>query len=135
MPVLKNPKHEAFAQAVALGAKQSRAYRKHVGKKCSAKTADEEGCKLAKSPKVLPRIEELRGRVAAKADAKFDMTKDSWLDELRQIANEARRCEDFSAASSALAHIGKACSFFDPEKHQMNVIVTLGGNADSRSSD
>lgn len=136
MPVLKNQKHERFAQAVAMGMSAAEAYRRHVSRgNCSDRTAEVNGSNLALNTEAKLRIAELRNKVAEKVEAKFDMTKEKWLDELRQIATEARQTGDFSAASGALAHIGKASSFFDPEKHQLDVIVTIGGNQDTDSQD
>lgn len=137
MPVLKNQKHERFAQAVAMGMSAAEAYRRHVAREKDADSLsiDPAASKLSNCDKVSARISELREKVAAKVESKFDMTKEKWLDELRQIATEARQTGDFSAASGALAHIGKASSFFDPEKHQLDVIVTIGGNQDTDSQD
>lgn len=135
MPVLKNQKHERFAQAVAMGMSAAEAYRRHVARNPDSIGAEQNGYLVANRNDVAIRIQELREKVAAKVEAKFDMTKEKWLDELRQIATEARQTGDFSAASGALAHIGKASSFFDPEKHQLDVIVTIGGNQDTDSQD
>lgn len=135
MPVLKNQKHERFAQAVAMGMPAAEAYRRHVARNPDSIGAEQNGYLVANRNDVAIRIQELREKVAAKVEAKFDMTKEKWLDELRQIATEARQTGDFSAASGALAHIGKASSFFDPEKHQLDVIVTIGGNQDTDSQD
>jgi hypothetical protein len=117
MPALKNPKHERFAQAVALNTPASQAYREHVsGGKCSDRTAEVESCKLANSPEIALRIAELRKGVAEKVEKKFNLTKESWLEELREIATEARMAEDFSAATGALSQIGKAAAFYAPEE-------------------
>jgi len=131
MPALKNPKHEAFAQAVALNMPASQAYAEYVsGGKCSERTAEVNGSSLALGTEVALRITELRERVGKAADKKFDMTKEAWLEELREIATEARMAEDFSAATGALSQIGKAASFYDPEKHTMEVNIIIGGNAE-----
>jgi phage terminase small subunit len=136
MPVLENPKWEKFAQAVALGMNATEAYRQHVSRgKCANTTAEVEGCKMSKSPKIAQRILELREKVAAKVESKFAMTKDKWLDELAAIAAEARQTGDFSAASGALAHIGKASAYFEPERHKLEIEVIIGGNAESQNQD
>jgi hypothetical protein len=137
MPVLKNQKHERFAQAVALGMSAAKAYRQHVAVDPDAKASviDPEASKLANDPKISPRILELREKVAAKVESKFAMTKDKWLDELAAIAAEARQTGDFSAASGALAHIGKASAYFEPERHKLEIEVIIGGNAESQNQD
>lgn len=95
----------------------SQAYAEYVsGGKCSERTAEVTGSTLANSSKVALRISELRMKVAKAADKKFDLTKDDWLEELRDIATEARRAKDFSAATGALSQIGKAAAFYAPEE-------------------
>jgi hypothetical protein len=131
MPALKNPKHEAFAQAVALNMPASQAYAEYVsGGKCSESTAETTGPKLAKESQIALRIVELRGRVSDRIEKKFDMTKDKWLDELAAIAKESRETGDFSAATGALREIGKGAAFYEPERHSLEVSVIIGGNAE-----
>jgi hypothetical protein len=131
MPALKNPKHEAFAQAVALNMPASQAYAEYVsGGKCSERTAEVNGSNLALSTEVALRITELRSKVSERAEKKFDMTKDKWLDELAAIAKESRETGDFSAATGALREIGKGAAFYEPERHSLEVSVIIGGNAE-----
>jgi hypothetical protein len=131
MPALKNPKWEAFAQAVALNMPASQAYAEYVsGGKCSERTAEVTGSSLANSSEVALRIVELRGRVSDRIEKKFDMTKDKWLDELAAIAKESRETGDFSAATGALREIGKGAAFYEPERHSLEVSVIIGGNAE-----
>lgn len=114
MPALKNPKHEAFAQKIALGSSAAKAYRQ--GWDCSEATAETNGPRLARDAQVMLRISELRMKVGKAADKKFDLSKDAWLEELREIATEARQAEDFSAATGALTQIGKAAAYYAPEE-------------------
>jgi len=117
MSALKNPKHEAFAQAVALNMPASQAYREHVsGGKCSDRTAEVTGSSLSNNSEVALRIEELRAKVAAKADRKFDLSKEAWLERLARIAASAEESEDFTAATGALREIGKGAGHYAPEK-------------------
>ena len=118
MPALKNPAYEAFAQDVALNMPAAQAYRKHVAEDPNGDpiSIDPRASKLANDGKVKARIAELRAKVAERAEKKFDMTKESWLEELREIATEARQAEDFSAATGALSQIGKAAAFYAPEE-------------------
>jgi len=137
MPVLKNQKHERFAQAVALGMSAAKAYRQHVAEDPNGdpNAIDPAASRLSSDIKVSSRISELREKVAAKVESKFNMTKDKWLDELAAIAAEARQTGDFSAASGALAHIGKASAYFEPERHKLEIEVIIGGNAESQNQD
>jgi phage terminase small subunit len=114
MPALKNPKHEAFAQSCALGMSAAESYRQ--GYDCSDATAETNGPKLARDAQVKLRIAELRVKVAERADKKFDMTKEKWLERLARIAASAEESEDFSAATGALREIGKGAAFYAPEK-------------------
>ena len=126
MPALKNPKHEKFAQACALNVPASVAYREHVsGGKCSDSTAEVTGSTLSNDSKVSLRIAELRARVAKKADDAFDMSKDNWLAELRDIATKAKQVADFSAATGALREIGKGAAFYAPEEVKHSGTVGL----------
>jgi len=73
--VLTNPKHEAFAQAIAGGHSAAEAYRAHISDKGSAKTSHEEASRIANFPKVSARIAELRSAVAKIAKKEFNFTK------------------------------------------------------------
>jgi hypothetical protein len=86
------------------------------GGKCSESTAETTGPKLAKESQIALRIEELRGKVAEKAEAKFGMSKDKWLERLAGIAEKAEDTGDFSAATGALREIGKGAGHYAPEK-------------------
>jgi len=114
MPALKNPKHEKFAQAVALNTPAAQAYRD--GWNCSPESAETAGPRLSKNVEVMSRIAELREKVAEKAERKFDMTKDKWLERLHGIATKAEEVADFSAATGALREIGKGAALYAPEK-------------------
>jgi hypothetical protein len=114
MPALKNLKHEAFAQAVALSTPAAKAYRD--GWNCTPESAETAGPRLANRVEVMSRIEELRAKVAEKADRKFDMSKDKWLERLARIAASAEEVADFSAATGALREIGRGAGHYAPEK-------------------
>lgn len=118
MPALKNPAYEAFAQDVALNMPAAQAYRKHVAEDPNGDSIsiDPRASKLANDGKVKARIAELRAKVAERAEKKFDMTKESWLERLATIADKAEDAEDFSAATGALSQIGKAAAFYAPEE-------------------
>ena len=126
MPVLKNQKHERFAQAVALGMSAAKAYRQHVARKNTADSSIEtDGPALARDSQVAIRISELRERVEAKIEAGFDMTRDKWLEKLAGIANDAHKTGDFSAATGALTQIGKAADFYAPAKVEVSGSVSI----------
>lgn len=123
MPALKNIKWEKFAQAVALNTPAAQAYRD--GWNCSDATAETNGPRLARDAQVTLRIAELREKVAEKAEKKFDMTKDKWLERLHGIATKAEDVADFSAATGALREIGKGAAFYAPEEVKHSGTVGL----------
>jgi len=127
MPALKNPKHEKFAQAVALNMPAAQAYREHVASDPSgpALSIDPAASKLANDNKVATRIEELRNKIAVKAEKKFDMSKDKWLERLARIAASAEEVADFSAATGALREIGKGAGHYAPEKVEHSGVTEI----------
>lgn len=133
MPVLKNKKHEAFAQAVALGMPASQAYVEHVSRdgNCTARTAEVESCKLANSPDLTLRIAELRKNLSERVEKKFGMTKEIWLERLEGIAAKAEEIGDFKAATGALSQIGKAVAYYAPEEIKHSGSVEIPGLADA----
>jgi phage terminase small subunit len=62
MPRLDNPRHEAFAQAVAKGSKGADAYRKGYGKEVAS--ARQRACELMKDRDISERIKELQSKSA-----------------------------------------------------------------------
>jgi hypothetical protein len=62
MPILANPKHEAFACKVAAGQQLGPAYRAVYGKKGT----DQNACRLSKIEKVAARVKELQGKAEVK---------------------------------------------------------------------
>lgn len=131
MPALKNTRHEAFAQAVALGMPASQAYADCVsGGKCSEATAETAGPALARSSQVAIRIAELKKGVAKTVERKFELTKERWFDRLDTIAGKAEDAGDFSAATSSLREIGRAAGWYEPEKleHSGTVNIRIGGD-------
>ena len=63
MPVLKNPRHERFAQNLAKGMSATEAY-KEAGYKSIGHAAEANGARLMRNDKVKARIAELQGSTA-----------------------------------------------------------------------
>lgn len=141
MPALDNPKHEAFAQAVALGMSATQAYRTEVSEEgCLTSTAMSEGCRLLGSPKVSTRVEELRKAVSKKAEERFGLTaetlirlhldvietplgevdKNSRLAQEYKIGKDGITIKTMPKASSA-AELAKLCGFYAPEKVEASI--------------
>ena len=129
MPALKNPKHEAFAQAVAAGMPASQAYVEHVSRdgNCSDRTAEVTGSKLQHTSEVSLRISELRKAASDVIDKKWRLNRETWLERLEGLATKAEAAEDFSASAKALTEVGKASGWYEPEKHELTINVTIGG--------
>jgi phage terminase small subunit len=82
MPVLKNPKHELFAQALAKGMSQVDAY-ESAGYEPDMPNA----CRLTRNDKVKARVRELQNRVAARTEE----TVEGLTAELRELAEKANQ--------------------------------------------
>ncbi len=97
MPILDNPRHEAFAQAFAAGATADEAYAQ-AGFKADRGHAS----RLASTDNVRARVEEIRAR----ASAKLEIT----LQYLMEKAEEARKAAmaggQPSAAVAAIKELG-----------------------------
>lgn len=97
MPPLQNPRHEAFAQALAKGKTRAEAY-VEVGYKPSEPHAS----RLASNGKVVARVTELLGRAAERALVTIESIARQ-LDEDRQLARELGQ-----AAAAVNATMSKA---------------------------
>lgn len=97
MPVLPNPRHEAFAQALAQGKTAADAYQQ-AGYRQSRSAAS----RLSTNVNIERRVAELQGRAAKKAE----VTIESLLDELEEARAIALKEKQSSAAVSAT--MGKA---------------------------
>ena len=86
--MLDNPRHEIFAQEVAKGMSQRRAYRVAFPKsvKWKDETVDSKASVLANTDKVLERINEIRSEASSKA-IKSAIERKEWLSAI--IDNEA----------------------------------------------
>lgn len=150
MPVLKNKKHEEFAQAVANGASATRAYLDCVsGGKCETRTAESNGSTLMKRTEVKQRISELRNEASDAASmSRQDMVK--WLERiLRAKPSEASEDSDICetlmtkagpfttlvSKQAAAEKLIKMAGWNEPEKHKLEVEVIIGGNAESQNQD
>ena len=79
MPILKNPRHERFAQLRTSGKTSSDAYREAVSNK--TRNADVNASQLASQPGVRERIEELKAESAAKCS----LSREAYIKSLVEI--------------------------------------------------
>lgn len=89
MAALENPRHERFAQELAQGISQRRAYRAAFprSEKWKDETVDSKASALAKSDKVSARVKELQEASASKA-IKTARERKEWLSEVMDSENE-----------------------------------------------
>jgi len=113
MPVLKNPKHERFAQLVAQGANYTQAA-KVVG--YSELRAGATGSNLAKKRNIADRIAELSARVAEQSVSISAVNRAWIMERLQEIAIKATAKEDFAPANRALELLGKENGMFVDRK-------------------
>jgi hypothetical protein len=113
MPVLPNPRHEAFAQALAKGKSATEAYTQ-AGYKVSAKTAAEAGSRLSRNVKVEARVTELQTKAAEKAE----WTAADRLKSLKGIL-DATVTSDPRTAIAAIAEANKMDGSYPPAQHRL----------------
>jgi hypothetical protein len=143
MPALKNPKHEKFAQAVANDCSAAEAYR--AGWKCSTESAETAGPRLARDVQVMSRIQELKDQ----ADKASKLTREgmvAWLERII-LAKPSEASADSDICETVMTKMGpftclcskmtaaekliKMAGWNEPEKHELEVFISLGGNAES----
>jgi phage terminase small subunit len=99
MPVLSNPKHEAFAHALASGVSATEAY---VSAGYSAQGAYASAHRLLKNADVSARIAEIQSNVAERVTEKTAITKAWVLDALRENFDRAMQHEAVRDSDGAL---------------------------------
>ena len=85
MPALKNPKHEAFCQAVANGSTGVQAYRDEVSNGCTTKSAIEQACVLLSDLNISSRVEELQKLAETTLEKRLGWNKEKALTYLVEI--------------------------------------------------
>lgn len=97
--MLENPRHEIFAQEVAKGMSQRRAYRVAFpnSNKWKDETVDSKASVLANTDKVLERINEIRERASSEA-IKTAIERKVWLsavidNEAADISSRLKACD------------------------------------------
>jgi len=113
MPVLKNARHEQFAQALAKGMTAEQAYTE-AGFKANRHNA----AALARKQHISTRVEDIRIRVSDKAE----WTAADRLAALKRI-HSAAEGTDPRTAISAIAEANKMQGAYPPAKHQLSGTV------------
>ena len=111
MPILDNPKHEAFARELAKGSSQAESYAS-----AGYRPSDQHASRLASDGKVLARVAELTARIT---DAVM-LTREWVLERLIANANAAMEERDGNVANRALELLGKELGMFvDRSEHTL----------------
>ena len=99
MAALENPRHERFAQELAQGISQRKAYRAAfpASERWKDETVDSKASKLAKDGKVLARVKELQEAAASKA-VKTARQRKEWLsavmdDDAEEMQHRLKACD------------------------------------------
>lgn len=108
MPVLRNSKHEAFAQALAKGSTADDAYAASGFSPHRSNAA-----RLSAKDSIRARVAEIKSRVADKAE----WSAADRLISLKAI-HEASKADDRRTAISAIAEANKMQGSYAPSKHQ-----------------
>lgn len=152
MPALKNPKHEAFAQAIANGSTGVQAYRDEVAIGCTTISAMVQASRLLADDKVSLRVAELQKLAETTLEKRLGWNKEKALsylveiletpvgevDKLHRLAQEYKDTEDSSqvklpSKADAMKQISAMCGWNEPEKHTLEVSVVIGGNAEGNN--
>lgn len=111
MPVLRNAKQEAFAQAIASGKTADRA------QKIAGYSKNHGNATRLKSNEVIKnRVEEIRGRVSEKAE----WSAAERLEALKRIATSGEQDNDRRAAIAAIAEANKMQGSHAPSKTELS---------------
>lgn len=103
MPVLKNARHERFAQELAKGATATKAY-----ELAGYKPHDGNAATLRGKQSVLDRVAELQGEIASKMTDDLAMTKDDVLKELAILAKATIAADNIKANDKRAACVDYA---------------------------
>lgn len=112
MPVLDNPKHEAFAQALFRGESASQAY-----VTAGYSRNDGNSVRLKGNEKVRSRLTELQSAAAEKAGVSLE----SCTEEFRKDREAARAAGQIAAAIKATEHIAKMHHVYIEKREQTNI--------------
>jgi phage terminase small subunit len=115
MPVLKNQRHERFAQEVAKGVSAIKAYK--VAGYAEA-TAHSNAARLMDNDGIRARIDELQGKVAAKTEVTIEGLI-GHAEKIRQYAMD-RKVKQLAVANTALVTMAKLAGLWIEKRENTN---------------
>lgn len=124
MPVLKNPRHEQFAQLVAKGMPATKAYIQ-AGYGATGNGAEVNASKLLRSAKVADRLSELRPHIESEVIKLIAVDKQWVIDQLIDNARVAKNKEQIGPANRALELIGKELGMFVDRKELTHTVKPI----------
>ena len=134
MPVLANPRHELFAQAVASGKSASEAYRQSGA---TGKNADVQAAKLVVKSSIRERVAELKEAQSRKSELSRDRLREFLTEVILtpagNVDEQSRLCQSYKVTPdvreirmpdklAAAAQLAKLCGWHEP--------LDLGGSDD-----
>ena len=124
MAELKNARHEKYAQGIAQGTSQRKAYRAAFPSslKWKDETVDAKASALAKNDKVLARVQELQAAATSKA-VKTATQRKEWLSEIMDD-----ECEDMN-------HRLKACDMLNKMDGSYTDKLQINGSVNNPMAD
>ena len=129
--MLRNAKHEAFAQAVAIGQNFTQAY-VTAGYKVQHNSAQQNGARLAKLPEIIARVDAIRGPAAVQAG----VTAERLINMGVELYNAAKLAEDFTAASATLQRIAVIAGYWvDRTESKANQTIRLVSDRPAQAMD
>lgn len=108
MPALKNPRHELMASLLAKGYVTKKAY---AG--AGFRPDDGHAARLAKEPKVVARVKELRAEMVASVAQTAGYDAISLFADIRQKANAAAKAGDHKTALAGAIFIAECFGYKD----------------------
>ncbi len=146
-----NAKMLKFAQLHVDGLSNGPAY-EQAGYKARGNAAEVNGCRLLKHPDVAAEVERLKQEAAQ--DCRWSRKRAmDWLCDVLEtpigsitknhvLAQEHQEATKRAGARlkmpakvDAFRELAKMCGWYEPEKHQLEVEVIIGGNAESQNQD
>lgn len=113
MPVLRNAKHEHFAQLIAGGLSAPKAY---ASAGYSEQGAAQSANRLLRDAEVSRRVDELRSAASERAIEKAAIDRAWIIEKLVENAKAAAAAEDFGPSNRALELLGKEVGMFIDRK-------------------
>lgn len=124
MPVLKNARHEKFAQLVANGSSASKAYAE-AGYSNSGQSANKNAPRLMANEGIKARIDELSAKVESAVIQLIAVDKQWVMDRLIENANAAMEKGQRAVANRSLELIGKEFGMFIDRKELTHTVKPI----------